>query len=519
MTSNLKQARVWRWADLLFCLLVAIVLYLRFFRLPNLPIDPALDDQPIFLWGATKILDGQVIYRDFLQFTTPGTEYLYAILIKLFGHTALMPKLVAWAVGVAFTVVGVSVSRYLLSGWRIYLPSLLFLTAGFLPIPDATHHVFSTLAVLAGLLFLLPVVSAPAAATWRLFAAGLCCGLSFCFTPMRGVLAAAAFVAFLCISSSERKLRVCYVISAGFLLPTLVLLVTVTRMAGVHNVFECLVWYPMHNYRASPWNNLAAYAADLPVQAVTNLPGVRAYFRWLLVYLVCPWVFLFVVMRLCKPASGADELQVKRTALVTIVGVALFLSIAYAPTHFRMGIISLPAFILLVWLLGSEKQAVCRVLLATLAVFACVTVPAGILHSQGDSSVMLNTPSGQVVLSPAVAEVSAEKYRWLSQHTHPGDFLFTPDYLDYDYLFQLKHPGPTATLWVNDYSTREQVQQTVDAMEHERVQYAIWPMDFQSVVAGAHEDRLTPIRDLLRQKYVVVHRFSDADEVWKRKSD
>jgi hypothetical protein len=503
---------------------VAVVLYLRLFRLPFVPIDPAGGDQAMFLWGATKVLNGQVIYRDFFQFTTPGTEYFYALLIKLFGQTASMPKLVEWAVAVAFAAVGVRISRYLLSGWRIYVPSLLFLTAGFLPSPDATHHVFSALAVLIALLLILSGIDSRRTAIWRVFAVGICCGLSFCFTPGRGILAVLAFCIFIYVFTAERGRSVSALI-VGFLITTVILFGPIVWKAGVHNVIACLVDYPLHNYGASPWNNLAAYGTDLPLagyalptkQTLGSITGMLAVMRWLMIYLLCPWVYLLAAARLWKRAPQMDQSQRRRTVLVTIVGFALFLSIAYAPTHFRMGITSLPAFIVLLWLLESEKQIV-RCSVIALAIFAASTLLAGIVRSQGSGFAILDTPSGKVALSPAVAASSTEKYRWLAEHTHPGDFLFTPDYVGYDYLFQLKHPGPTSSLWVNDYSTQEQVQQTVDALNREHVEYAIWPADFQNA-ASAPPDRLTPIREVLRDRYVLLHTFKDSDQVWKRKSD
>jgi len=55
-------------------------------------IDP---DEGIILQGAQRILDGQVLYRDFFSFFTPGSYYLFALVFRVFGdsylvaHTAL----------------------------------------------------------------------------------------------------------------------------------------------------------------------------------------------------------------------------------------------------------------------------------------------------------------------------------------------------------------------------------------------------------------------------------------------
>ena len=505
--------------DALFCVAITAVLYLRFFRLPFIPIDPVTGDQGIFLWGATKILGGQVIYRDFFQFTTPGTEYFYAFLIKLFGVTATMPKLVSLIAGVAFATAGIAISRFLLTGWRIYLPSLLFLTTGLFPVSDPTHHAFSTLAVLAALLLVLPEASAPEIATWRLTAAGILCGLSFCFTPSRGILAAGALLVFLSLLVPNKKLLSCFAVVGGFLITALLLFGPIAWKAGAHNVFICLVQYPLHNYSSFQWNNPGAYGIDLPI---AGFPGsakpsagaqLLAFARWLLIYLAVPWAYMLSAVRIWRNGTAGHPLR-RQLILVTLTGIALFAPIAYAPTAFRMGTVSLPAFILLVWWLDHEHR-LGRCLLVALAIFAVISFPIGILHSQGEGFVILHTPSGDVALSPAFAASSADKYRWLAEHTHPGDFLFSPDYLDYDYLFQLQHPGPTATLWVNDYSTREQVQQTIDAINREQVHYVIWPEDFQD--ASTVGDRLSPIRALLHDKYMLEHTFSDSDQVWKRK--
>jgi len=52
-------------------------------------------DEGIILQGAQRILDGQVLYRDFFSFYTPGSYYFFALIFRVFGdsyavaHTAL----------------------------------------------------------------------------------------------------------------------------------------------------------------------------------------------------------------------------------------------------------------------------------------------------------------------------------------------------------------------------------------------------------------------------------------------
>lgn len=42
-------------------------------------------DVSVHLLNAARILDGETIYRDFFQFTLPGTELVYLALFKLTG--------------------------------------------------------------------------------------------------------------------------------------------------------------------------------------------------------------------------------------------------------------------------------------------------------------------------------------------------------------------------------------------------------------------------------------------------
>jgi len=49
-------------------------------------------DEGIILQGAQRILRGEVLYRDFFSFFTPGSYYLLAFLFKLFGSSILVAR-------------------------------------------------------------------------------------------------------------------------------------------------------------------------------------------------------------------------------------------------------------------------------------------------------------------------------------------------------------------------------------------------------------------------------------------
>src|SRR5258708_35149545 len=49
-------------------------------------------DEGIVLQGASRILDGQVPYRDFFSFYTPGSLYLVAVLFRVFGNSLAVAR-------------------------------------------------------------------------------------------------------------------------------------------------------------------------------------------------------------------------------------------------------------------------------------------------------------------------------------------------------------------------------------------------------------------------------------------
>src|SRR5207244_672170 len=65
--------------DWLIIVASAVFIYLMVFKLPATPIV-AESDSLIFLYEAGRILHGDVIYRDFFEFTFPGTQTLYALI-------------------------------------------------------------------------------------------------------------------------------------------------------------------------------------------------------------------------------------------------------------------------------------------------------------------------------------------------------------------------------------------------------------------------------------------------------
>ena len=192
-----QRGPVGQWRSLLaidrpalwFLLGVAVFVYLEVFILPAIPVLIA-NDQSINLDNAVRMIHGQGIYKDFFQYTLPGTELFYFALFKIFGIRAWIPNASLIGVAVVSAWLGMFLARRVLRDWHAYVPILLFIYAFHFTL-DATHHKYSVLFVLAATAALIDNRSLA-----RVACAGLLMGLAACFTQSRGVVAAGAFAVF-----------------------------------------------------------------------------------------------------------------------------------------------------------------------------------------------------------------------------------------------------------------------------------------------------------------------------------
>ena len=62
-------------------------------------------DEGIVLQGAQRILGGEVLYRDFFSFFTPGSYYFLALIFKIFGSSIIVARTALVIFGAAFSAI------------------------------------------------------------------------------------------------------------------------------------------------------------------------------------------------------------------------------------------------------------------------------------------------------------------------------------------------------------------------------------------------------------------------------
>jgi hypothetical protein len=94
------------------CLIAISILLVSFFYLCLFRRATWIDlDEGIILQGAQRILDGQVLYRDFFSFFTPGSYYLLPLVFRVFGDSYVVAHTLLAVVGATFSPVTYLLSR------------------------------------------------------------------------------------------------------------------------------------------------------------------------------------------------------------------------------------------------------------------------------------------------------------------------------------------------------------------------------------------------------------------------
>jgi len=492
---------------ILYLLGVFVFLYLQVFILPRTPLL-AYGDQSVYLLNATRMLQGQNIYRDFFEFTLPGTESVYTALFRLFGIRAWIPQAMLVFLGVALTWLSVYVSKSLMKGPVAFLPGLLFVTLIFRNALDASHHWYAVLAIIGALAVLIK-----ARTPRRIALAGALCGLATWFTQIHGLAILLGFALFLGwenVRTARHRpglLKMEASLLGGFLASIVLLDAPFALRAGFSRFLFCTVVFPLRYYSAGRYNTWRAYMAELPpIHSWLDL--VRAG-PFLFVYVVVPLIYLLSLVRYWRVSPAQPGEPWERLMVVNVAGLFLFASVAAAPSYLRMCVVSLPALIVLAWFVSRSGRAG-RLILSGLWLISLTLAVAEPLVRQRHWRSYLDLPTGRTAfLNPALHD----EYRWIFERMHSPEPFFGDQLVSF--ALRLRDPAEIDFITPDDYTRPEQVANLIQSLERERVRYVLWYPDLDSPPSIAR-DHLGPLRAYLRSRYHVARVFDGGDRIWER---
>jgi hypothetical protein len=470
--------------------LVGSALYLSFAVISPRGIPFLLGGDEQFFWAnALRMLNGELIYRDFLEFTPPGTDLVYLGAFELLGPRIWVPNVVVITLGTILCWLCFQISRQIMKPAPALLVAALFLIQDYGKWLDATHHWFSLMAALSGLAVLMKART-PA----RIVLGGAAFGLASFFSQTRGVSAALGVAGFLLWDRyrTQRSWRSClqqlWQLALAFAAAWTVLSGYFLLKVGIAKVWYYQTLYVLRYVNGD--------------QSITHHQE-NDVFTWptsyMLVYFAIP-----VICGLCLWISSRDERNTDSSsavALLAFAGALMFLEVAQNVNPLRVDAVAAPAFVLLVWLLSGLGQRVVRYATPVLLLGLLALGGHRIGERVASSTQVEDLPAGRVVTAPA----SGEQLAWIAGHTTPGEYFFESSYVSVYLPLALR--SPAYALLGRQFTTF--VNLDIQQLEAKRVRYILWsPLD---------EPRFPKFEQFLAERYQRVWTFSNQAQIWERK--
>ena len=504
--QRLKPPVDWRAAAAVLALVVAH-LYANLFVLPKTPILQG-GDQSYFWTDAQRMLFGERPYQDFFQFTPPGTDLVYFALFAWFGPRIWVTNVVILGLGTALCWLGLTIARQIVSLGSSVLATLLFLTLVYTRLLNATHHWFSVLLILCAV-----KVAMDGVQSLRIAVVGLLLGIASFFTHTHALAALLACVLFLVWQRSRtqeswpllsQRLAILAVgFTAAWIICNLYFLATV----GIRQL-----WYYQVTF-------VLRYMVHAPEGAFLGLPEAPTLRRLLLdsqyflVYALLAATYPLSIWRCWHRRHAPSFSHWDKFALLSLVGSALCLEVAFSLNWLRVFAVSMPAVILFIAVLEESRRFghyATRLLWAGVVCLAILQVWSK-RHSR---FIVTDLPAGSAALGP----LAHEKLTWVMQHTRPGDFFFQPLYPGVYLPLGLRSPVFVEGLGGGERMLPEYIDRTIRQLEAKRVRYVLWSPHLEVQESGEFQvDQLPPFRAYLHERYARVWTFSDRDEIWERK--
>lgn len=482
-----------------------LFLYLNLFRVLNSPI--LLSGDQVFFWtDAQRMLHGERIYKDFFQFTPPGTDLFYFALFELFGARIWVTNAAVLMLGVALCGVCFSVARQVMERRAALLATSLFLTLIYAKPLNATHHWFSMLAIMAA-----ATIAIRGKSFARTGAVGALLGVASFFTQTHGVVAALAVALWLLWEDfTERKTwRDAFKHSAILLASFVVGLLALSAYFLVTIGSKQLWYYEVTYARRYVTGGLFQFPGLPESPTWRRLPIVGQY---IFVCMLLPAVFPLALVRR-ERTKASDHTEQRGVALLALLGLALFLEVAFSANWLRLYAMAMPGIVLLVWFANRSGRMRRQALGLLWVAVLCLAIGQPWVR-QRQQYVVAKFPGGKVALSGSVFT----KFAAVTEKTHPGQFFFQAIWPGVYIPLQLRNPIYLDTVWPNEESRPAYVRRSIEELEAKQVQFILWsPHLNYSDPDYPSADHLAPLRDYLHAHYGRVQVFSDRDELWERK--
>jgi hypothetical protein len=488
---------------------VGITLYLGLF----LRASWRIGDEGSIVYGAQRVTEGAIPYRDFFEVIGPGMFYSLALWFTLFGTSWMASRLAVLAVALtsAWAIYYITTRQY--RGPFETFPALAY-TVLTIPLwPGPSHHFDSNLWMLLAF-----AVTARREHLDRATgaAAGLLAGIGATFMPQKGALMVASLVVstFLDRILSRRPQPVVAGLAAlvgafgcvgtavifffwfNHALPDLVY-ATVTWPATRYHTVNVLPYaYGLREWVLPSWAGMwQALLPSTPARAATVAVALP-----LIVVAALPALTVLFALRQAVNARKTPGFDVLPWSYYC-AGLALMASELHRPDIMHL-IYGSPILLVVVTVYVAKKQSRPGIVLLR-AWVACTAVVALLLAIRGSlPRVPVETRRGTVRMVRA-----DDALEFIQRNTAPGDYVFVyPYYPMYYFLADLRNPTRYSIL-LHTMNTSDQFQEVIQALETRQVKFVLW----DTYVAGTNLTLWFPRYQDPRYEEQLLERYLEAN--------
>ena len=428
-------------------------------------------DEGTLVYGAQRVAEGAVPYRDFFEVMGPGSFYWLGFFFKIFGISWLAARTSLMITGVGTVLTVYWLARRLRSGAAV-LPAILMLAITIPLWPATNHHWDSNLFALLSFAAFVYWLEHPK--RWILIAAAVLTAITTMFLQQKGVLLFLAYLLIVFVLHHKQKWLssamylvagylaviaavLCYLFSSGAL-SQFVYANVIWPYTNYHNVNVVSYAYGLHTLYWKSWVDLL-----LPIVSPVAAYGISD-----ILVLPCLVVAALPVLLLVLVLSRRAESFSRATLPYWGAGFALWISEIHRAdiTHLIYGAPLLLVLCTHLW--TRQEHKFWRYGMHVLALSVALFVAFNALVAQA-AQTRIVTRRGTVY-----AFAKDDALEFLNEHTQPGEKVFVyPYYPMYYFLSATTNPTRFSILMYH-INTDAQFRETIAELEETKVKYVLW---------------------------------------------
>jgi hypothetical protein len=263
--------------------LYGLAVFSVIYCIPAFRLVASLSDEGIILHGAARLLEGQVLYRDFFEIIGPGTFLVSAAWLKIFGSSFAAIRVLSVAAVTLIAILIYLTARAVSAHRAIALAlALVFLVKA--P-QDLNHHWFTTAAAMAAALGLVTSIHSGRFLWLACFTTGVFAGVATMFTQSRGGVLVVGILAAL-LTLPDRKRRLGWT-AAGMTVAPAAAALYLASVGALRAAIEETLIFPSRRYsaiQAVPFGAFGSFedagiVVFVPLTLLLALVTLRAEFR------------------------------------------------------------------------------------------------------------------------------------------------------------------------------------------------------------------------------------------------